>query len=190
MAKVLELQLQHQSFQWVFRVDLSLTALMSLLSQRLSKVFTSTTVGNLILACKFILFIDYWNSAITLSFAVRNEKDVLIVLCSVTILRPYLGFLLISQAFSFLELILLQSFCYIWTLHFTCISQCAWLSFSLYSYMDMEFNLFIRWHTPNTHTQAHIHTNISKGTSNKALMRRACFTQGLRKTGLPCWLIR
>ena len=56
---------------------LSLTGLISLLSQRLLKAFTSTTVGNLILACKFVLFIDYWNSAFTLSFAV--EKDVLIV---------------------------------------------------------------------------------------------------------------
>ena len=53
---------------------LSLTGLISLLPQRLSRVFTSTTVSNLIPACKFVLFIDYWNSAITLSLAVKNEK--------------------------------------------------------------------------------------------------------------------
>ena len=37
---------QHQSFQWVSRVDclLGLTALISLLSKRLSRVFTSTTI--------------------------------------------------------------------------------------------------------------------------------------------------
>ena len=45
MAKVVELQLQHQSFQWIFRVDfLWLTALISLLSKRLSRVFSSNTI--------------------------------------------------------------------------------------------------------------------------------------------------
>ena len=43
MAKVLELQLQHQSFQWIFRVDF-LAGLLSLLSKGLSRVFSSTTV--------------------------------------------------------------------------------------------------------------------------------------------------
>ena len=38
VAKVLELQLQHQSFQWIFRVDpLGLTGLISLLSKGLSR---------------------------------------------------------------------------------------------------------------------------------------------------------
>ena len=40
--QILELQLQHQSFQWIFRVDLS--RLISLLSKGLSGVFSSTTV--------------------------------------------------------------------------------------------------------------------------------------------------
>ena len=46
VAKVLELQLQHQSFQWIFRVyflyDWSL--LISLLSKGLSRTFSNTTV--------------------------------------------------------------------------------------------------------------------------------------------------
>ena len=42
-AKVLELQLQHQSFQWIFRTDfLYLTGLI-LLSKGLSRVFSYTT---------------------------------------------------------------------------------------------------------------------------------------------------
>ena len=46
VAKVLKLWLQHQSFQWIFRVDfpLGLTGLVSLLSKGLSRVFSSTTV--------------------------------------------------------------------------------------------------------------------------------------------------
>ena len=43
VAKVLELQLQHQSFQWIFRVNF-LTILIFLLSKWLSGVFSSTTV--------------------------------------------------------------------------------------------------------------------------------------------------
>ena len=42
MTKILELQLQHQSFQWVFGVDFPW--LISLLSKGLSGVFSSTTV--------------------------------------------------------------------------------------------------------------------------------------------------
>ena len=46
VAKVLEFQLQHQSFQWIFRLDflLRLTSLISLQSKGLSRVFSSTTV--------------------------------------------------------------------------------------------------------------------------------------------------
>ena len=47
MTKILELHLQHQSCQWVFRVDLRLTGLLSLLSRGLSGVFSSTTVWRL-----------------------------------------------------------------------------------------------------------------------------------------------
>ena len=48
VAKVLDLQLQHQSFQWIFRVDFlkdfpkGLTGLISLMSKGLSRVFSST----------------------------------------------------------------------------------------------------------------------------------------------------
>ena len=45
IAKVVELQLQHQFSQWILRVDfLRLTALISLLSKRLSRVFSSNTI--------------------------------------------------------------------------------------------------------------------------------------------------
>ena len=42
VAKVLELQLQHQSFQWIFRTGL--TGWISSQSKGLSKVFSNTTV--------------------------------------------------------------------------------------------------------------------------------------------------
>ena len=38
VAKVLEFQLQHQSFQWIFRIHLGLTCWISLLSKRLKSV--------------------------------------------------------------------------------------------------------------------------------------------------------
>ena len=46
VVKVLkvELQHQHQSFQWIFSVDLGLTALIFLLSKGLSRFFSSTTI--------------------------------------------------------------------------------------------------------------------------------------------------
>ena len=46
VAKVLELQLQHQSFQWTFRVDFlyDWSLLISLLSKGLSRAFSNTTV--------------------------------------------------------------------------------------------------------------------------------------------------
>ena len=44
VAKVLELLLQHQSFQWIFRMNsLRLTGLISLLSKGLTRVFFNTT---------------------------------------------------------------------------------------------------------------------------------------------------
>ena len=46
VAKVLEFQLQHQSFQWIFGTwfPLGLTGLISLQSKGLSRVFSNTTV--------------------------------------------------------------------------------------------------------------------------------------------------
>ena len=46
VAKVLEFQLQHQSFQWIFRTDLLLgwTGWIFLQSKGLSRVFSNTTV--------------------------------------------------------------------------------------------------------------------------------------------------
>ena len=46
VVKVPELQLQHQSFQWIFRVDflLRLTSLISLLFKGFSRVFSCTTI--------------------------------------------------------------------------------------------------------------------------------------------------
>ena len=48
VAKVLEFQLWHQSFQWIFRIHfpLELTGLISLQSKGLSRVFSNTTVQN------------------------------------------------------------------------------------------------------------------------------------------------
>ena len=48
VAEILELQLQHQSFQWIFRVcfSLGLTGLITLQSRGLLRVFSSTTVQN------------------------------------------------------------------------------------------------------------------------------------------------
>ena len=43
VAKVLEFQLQHQSFQWIFTTDLTL-GWISLQSKGLSRVFSNTTV--------------------------------------------------------------------------------------------------------------------------------------------------
>ena len=44
MAKLLQFQLQQQTFQWIFRIPLGLTGLISLLSKGLSWVFSSTTI--------------------------------------------------------------------------------------------------------------------------------------------------
>ena len=44
VAKVLELQLQHQSFQWIFRTDFLRTGWISLQFKWLSGVFSNTTV--------------------------------------------------------------------------------------------------------------------------------------------------
>ena len=44
VAKVLEFQLQHQSFQLIFKTDLRFTGWISLLSKGLSRVFSNTTV--------------------------------------------------------------------------------------------------------------------------------------------------
>ena len=49
VAKVLEFQLQHQSFQWIFRTDfpLGLADLISLQFKGLSRVFSNTTVKSI-----------------------------------------------------------------------------------------------------------------------------------------------
>ena len=49
VAKVLEFQLQHQSFQWIFRPDFPLgwTGWISLQSKGLSRVFSNTTVQSI-----------------------------------------------------------------------------------------------------------------------------------------------
>ena len=44
MAKLLQFQLQQQTFQWIFRIPLGLTGLISLLFKRFSRVFSNTTV--------------------------------------------------------------------------------------------------------------------------------------------------
>ena len=62
VAKVLEHQLQHESFQWIFRViSLGLTNLISWQSKGLSKVFSSSTVWRhqFFSAQPFLLFISH-----------------------------------------------------------------------------------------------------------------------------------
>ena len=44
VAKVLEFQLQHQSFQWIFRVDFLYNGLISMKSKGFSRGFSNTTV--------------------------------------------------------------------------------------------------------------------------------------------------
>ena len=62
MAKVLELQLQHQSFWWIFRVDLlnrRWTRLISLLSEGLSRIFSSTIWKHqlfIVFSCPFEMY--------------------------------------------------------------------------------------------------------------------------------------
>ena len=72
VAKVLELQLQYQSFQWVYKgwFPLGLTNLNSLLSKGLSKVFSSTTetisssqkVLSLLYGLNLTSIHDYWKN--------------------------------------------------------------------------------------------------------------------------------
>ena len=62
MAKVLEFQLQHQSFQWIFRTDfLGLIGWISLQSNRLSRVFSNTSSKASIIQCSafFIVQLSY-----------------------------------------------------------------------------------------------------------------------------------
>ena len=68
VAKVLEFQLQHQSFQWIFRTDLGLTGLIFLQSKGLSRIFCNNTVQkHRSLALSFLYgptltsIHDYWN---------------------------------------------------------------------------------------------------------------------------------
>ena len=58
VAKVLKLQLQNQSFQWMFKAwfPLELTGLISLQSNGLSRVSTSTTVGKHLQHSNFFMF--------------------------------------------------------------------------------------------------------------------------------------
>ena len=71
VAKVMELKLQHQSFQWMLRVDflLRLTRLISLQSKELSRVFSSTTIwrhqffdAQLIYGPTLTSIHDYWKN--------------------------------------------------------------------------------------------------------------------------------
>ena len=60
VAKVLEFQLQHPFFQWIFRIGspLGLTDLIALLSKGLSRVFFSTTIRKHLLQCSAFFMIQ------------------------------------------------------------------------------------------------------------------------------------
>ena len=69
VAKGLELQSPHQSFQWIFRTGLGLTGLISLQSKGLSRVFFNTTVQKyqlfgtqLLSQSNFTSIHDYWKN--------------------------------------------------------------------------------------------------------------------------------
>ena len=60
VARVLELQFLHQSFQWIFRVScLSFTGLISLQGMGLSRVFSSTTVWKHLFGAQHSLWSSY-----------------------------------------------------------------------------------------------------------------------------------
>ena len=68
VTKVLELQLQHQSFQWIFSVDFLWTGLI-LLCKGLSRVFSSITIQkhrffilSLLYGPTLISIYDYWKN--------------------------------------------------------------------------------------------------------------------------------
>ena len=69
VTKVLELQLQHQPFQWIFRIALGLTGLISFKSKGLSRIFSNTTVqkhqffgAQLSLSPALTSIHDYWKN--------------------------------------------------------------------------------------------------------------------------------
>ena len=71
VAKVLEFQLQHQSFQWIFRTDLPLgwTGWISLQSKGLTRVFSDTTFKSINSSALSFLYgptltyiHDYWKN--------------------------------------------------------------------------------------------------------------------------------
>ena len=67
VAKVLELQLQPRSFQWIFRVfPLGLTGLISLLSKGLLRVFSSTVVWKAsIFRCSAFFMVQFLHLYVT-----------------------------------------------------------------------------------------------------------------------------
>ena len=60
VAKVLELQLQHQSFQWIFKTGffLEMNDLISLQSKGLSRIFSNTTVQKHLFLCSAFLMVQ------------------------------------------------------------------------------------------------------------------------------------
>ena len=68
MAKILEFQLQHQSFQWIFRTDFLWTGLISLQSKGLSRVFSNTKVKNINYLVLSLLYGPTLTSLLVFSF--------------------------------------------------------------------------------------------------------------------------
>ena len=89
VAKVLELQLQHQSFLWIFRTDLGLIGLISLQSKGLLRVFC-----NSFHTWYFTRFNAILPNLPTLSLSHRVHKTVLYI--SVSFAVSYTGLLLPS----------------------------------------------------------------------------------------------
>ena len=124
MAKILGLQLQHQSFQRIFKVDflLGLTGLISLLSNGLSRVFSSTTVLkhqfsvlSLFYSPALISICDYWKD---LALTIQTFVDKVMSLFINTLSRFVIAFLPRSNR-------LLIS-CYVPTISYRHVGRCSY----------------------------------------------------------------
>ena len=74
VAKLLELQ--HQSFQWILGlILLGLTDLISLQSKELSRVFSSTTVGNYLLSSFCTISFPSLSWSFPLTYTYTNQKS-------------------------------------------------------------------------------------------------------------------
>ena len=122
VAKVLELQLQYQSFQWILKswFPLGLTGLISLLSKGLSRVFSSTTASILQHFTFFIVQLShpYMTTGKTIALTRWTFVGKVMSLLFNTLSRSVLAFLLRNKRLliSCLQFMPLSYF-YFWCYH-------------------------------------------------------------------------